>query len=214
MTELPADTFPGLRSRGATVTLLGVTQILAWGSSYYLPAVLAGAIASDTGWPLTLVVGGLSLGLVVAGLVSPAVGSRIGRGHGRIVLAASSFFLAAGLLCLGLANTAARLSRRMDHHRRRHGRRPLRRGLCRARHALRPRSKTHDHRAHLVRRIGKHRMLAAQRLPPRASWMARHVPRLCMHPARASRCPPTFFCFPRRARRTAERRGERSPAFA
>jgi MFS family permease len=106
VTELPAGTFPGLRSRGATVTLLGVTQILAWGSSYYLPAVLAGAIASDTGWPLTLVVGGLSLGLVVAGLVSPAVGSRIGRGHGRIVLAASSLFLAAGLFCLGLANSA------------------------------------------------------------------------------------------------------------
>jgi hypothetical protein len=38
----------------------GVAQILAWGSSYYLPAVLAKPIADDTGWPLTWVVGGLS----------------------------------------------------------------------------------------------------------------------------------------------------------
>lgn len=104
VTEFSAEPLPASRSRGATVTLLGITQILAWGSSYYLPAVLAGAIASDTGWPLTLVVGGLSLGLVVAGLVSPIVGDNIGRGHGRFVLAASAFFLAAGLLCLGLAN--------------------------------------------------------------------------------------------------------------
>ena len=90
-------------SRAATVTLLGITQILAWGSSYYLPAVLAAPIAAETGWPLALVVGGLSLGLVTAGLVSPAVGSRIGRGQGRWVLAASSLFLAIGLLCIGSA---------------------------------------------------------------------------------------------------------------
>lgn len=88
-------------SRGATVTLLGITQILAWGSSYYLPAVLAAPIAADTGWPLSLVVGGLSIGLVVAGLVSPMVGSRIGHGEGRRVLAASSAFLALGLACIG-----------------------------------------------------------------------------------------------------------------
>ena len=38
--------------------VLGLTQILAWGSSYYLPAVLAGPIARDTGWSLPWVVGG------------------------------------------------------------------------------------------------------------------------------------------------------------
>lgn len=92
-------------SRAATVTLLGVTQILAWGSSYYLPAVLAAPTSADTGWSLSLVVGGLSLGLVIAGLVSPAVGNWIGRGHGRWVLASSSLFLALGLLCLASAGT-------------------------------------------------------------------------------------------------------------
>jgi hypothetical protein len=103
--SLPADTSHRQSSRAATVTLLGVSQILAWGSSYYLPAVLAAPIAAETGWPLSLVVGGLSLGLVVAGIVSPVVGSRIGRGQGRWVLGASSLFLGVGLLCIGSATT-------------------------------------------------------------------------------------------------------------
>ena len=85
------------------VPALGVTQILAWGSSYYLPAVLAQPIAADTGWPLTWVVGGLSLGLLASGLASPLVGRLIHRHGGRPVLAASAVLLAAGLLGLALA---------------------------------------------------------------------------------------------------------------
>ena len=87
------------------ITALGVAQIFAWGSSYYLPAVLAKPIADDTGWPLAWVVGGLSLGLLVAGLVSPWVGRTIERRGGRPVLAASSVLLAAGLAALAVAQS-------------------------------------------------------------------------------------------------------------
>nr|WP_245337538.1 MFS transporter [Shinella sp. HZN7] len=80
-----------------------MTQILAWGSSYYLLAVLAQPIASDTGWPLAWVVGGLSLGLLVAGIVSPRVGDSIQRLGGRLVLATSAVFLALGLAGLALS---------------------------------------------------------------------------------------------------------------
>jgi MFS family permease len=90
--------------RGIVVTALGVTQILAWGSSYYLPAVLAQPIAADTGWPLPWVVGGLSLGLLAAGLISPRVGRAIERSGGRPVLASSSVLLAAGLAGMALAH--------------------------------------------------------------------------------------------------------------
>ena len=85
--------------------MLGVTQILAWGSSYYLPAVLAKPIAADTGWSLSWVVGGLSLGLLVAGLVSPWVGRAIARRGGRPVLAVSASLLAAGLSALAAAHS-------------------------------------------------------------------------------------------------------------
>ena len=93
---------PGARRR-TIIAALGLTQIFAWGCSYYLPAVLARPIAGDTGWPFAWVVGGLSLGLLAAGLVSPRVGRAIERHGGRPVLAASACLLAIGLVGLALA---------------------------------------------------------------------------------------------------------------
>ncbi len=75
------------------ISALGITQILAWGSSFYLPAVLAQPIAADTGWSLGWVVGGLSVGLLAAGLVAPRVGRTIDARGGRPVLMASSILL-------------------------------------------------------------------------------------------------------------------------
>lgn len=57
---------PGIRPQLVVVSAIGRGQILAWGSSYYLAAVLAKPIADNTGWPLLLVVGALSLGVIVA----------------------------------------------------------------------------------------------------------------------------------------------------
>jgi MFS family permease len=90
-------------SRPVTVAALGVAQILGWGSSFYFPAVLAGPIAADTGWSLFWVVGGTSVGLLVAGLISPRVGAVIDRRGGRPVLATSSLLYATGLAGLALA---------------------------------------------------------------------------------------------------------------
>ena len=90
-------------SRRAVIAALGVTQILAWGSTYYLPAVLAGPIARDTHWPLTWVVGGLSLGLLVAALISPRVGQTIEKHGGRGMLAASAVAIGLGQIGLALA---------------------------------------------------------------------------------------------------------------
>lgn len=93
---------PGAR-RWPVISALGIVQIFAWGSSYYLLAVFAGPIAAETGWPLSWVVGGLSLGLFVAGMASPRVGEAIRRHGGRPVLALSSILLAAGLLIFATA---------------------------------------------------------------------------------------------------------------
>ncbi|MDF2810737.1 MAG: transporter [Microvirga sp.] len=89
----------------AVITTLGITQILAWGSSFYLPAVLAKPIAAETGWSLGWVVGGLSVGLLAAGLVAPKVGRTIDAKGGRPVLTASSILLGAGLCTLALAHS-------------------------------------------------------------------------------------------------------------
>ncbi|MBZ9884422.1 MFS transporter [Mesorhizobium sp. CA10] len=96
-------TAPIAHNRRVLVTALGITQILAWGSSYYLPAVLAAPIARDTGWSFASVVAGLSCGLLLAGLVSPVTGRLIQRHGGRPVLAASSLLLAAAHSLLATA---------------------------------------------------------------------------------------------------------------
>ena len=86
---------------------MGITQILAWGSTYYLPAVLAAPIARDTGWSITSVVGGLSWGMLVAGATSPAVGRHIDRHGGRVAMALSSLLLAVGIATMGAAEDLA-----------------------------------------------------------------------------------------------------------
>jgi predicted MFS family arabinose efflux permease len=85
------------------VAALGVAQLIGWGTSFYFPGVLAAPIAADTGWPLSYIVGGVSLGLLVAGLVSPQVGRVIAARGGRPVLAASALLSAAGLALIGAA---------------------------------------------------------------------------------------------------------------
>jgi MFS family permease len=85
------------------VASVGIGQILAWSSSYYLSAVLPLPAAADTGWSPDWTVGALSIGLLVSGLVSPLVGRLIDRHGGRPVLAASALLIAVGLIVLAAA---------------------------------------------------------------------------------------------------------------
>jgi MFS family permease len=94
---------PSERTR--TVSALGVIQIFAWGSTYYLMAVLAGPMAADTGWSAGLLSAGVSLGLLVSGLAAPKVGRLIQASGGRGVLAGGMCLIAAGLVLLGSAET-------------------------------------------------------------------------------------------------------------
>jgi MFS family permease len=93
--------------QSVVITALGITQIFAWGCWYYLLVVLATPITTGTGWSLQWVVGGLSLGLLVAGPVSPVVGRAIQDYGGRPILAISSILLAAGLIAIGLSQNVA-----------------------------------------------------------------------------------------------------------
>ena len=93
--------------RHVVISALGMAQIFAWGTSFYFPAVFAGPIVRETAWPLEWVVGGTSLGLLVAGLISPKVGAVVDVHGGRPVLLTSSLCYAAGLSTIGLAPSLA-----------------------------------------------------------------------------------------------------------
>ncbi|OOG25926.1 hypothetical protein B1C78_05600 [Thioalkalivibrio denitrificans] len=94
-------------SHTATVLALGSTQTLAWGTTYYLPAILALPMAREFDIPASWVFGAFSAALVLAALFGPLAGRRIDRYGGRHVLAGSNVIFAFGLLVLGLAQDPA-----------------------------------------------------------------------------------------------------------
>src|SRR6266850_8258948 len=82
------------------VLVLGVTQILAWGAIFYPPVLTLPLIAAELGWSTTFVMGGFSLALLMAGLVSPLVGRLIDRHGGHRIMPVGSLLAALGLLAL------------------------------------------------------------------------------------------------------------------
>jgi MFS family permease len=91
------------------VIALGSAQTLAWGSTYYLPAILATPMARDIGVSNGFVYGAFSAALAVAAVLGPAAGRRIDRFGGRGVLTVSSLIFAAGLATLGSSQSAGTL---------------------------------------------------------------------------------------------------------
>ena len=88
---------------GGVALLLGIAQTLAWGSTYYLPAVLIPAVLPEFGADRLWVFGAFSLALLISGFAAPATGHAIERFGGRPVLILSSC-----VLSLGLARPASR----------------------------------------------------------------------------------------------------------
>jgi predicted MFS family arabinose efflux permease len=87
------------------VHALGITQITAWGTSYYCLGVLASPIARDTGWSRGQVYLGFTIALLAMGLVSTAVGRAIDRHGGRAVMSIGTVIVSASLLALSLVRT-------------------------------------------------------------------------------------------------------------
>ena len=91
--------------------VLGVTQILAWGTIFYTPVLIVPLIAAERGWSISFAMGGFSVGLLVAGLVSPFVGRSIDRFGGHVTMTIGSLIGALGLfLIVHAANPAAYLA--------------------------------------------------------------------------------------------------------
>jgi len=86
------------------VAVLGPSQLVCWGISYYLIGILGEPMAQDLGWSRTVVYGGFSWALLVMGVVSAAVGRAIDRHGGRPVMLVGSLTTALGCLVLATAH--------------------------------------------------------------------------------------------------------------
>ena len=80
--------------------VLGITQILTWGTIFYTPVLIVPLIAAERGWSISFAMGGFSIGLLVAGLVAPYVGRSIDRFGGHVVMALGSLTGALGLFLI------------------------------------------------------------------------------------------------------------------
>jgi MFS family permease len=94
---------PQGRRTAGVVAALGTAQTLAWGSTYYLPAVLAGPMAREFGVSPAWIFGAFSAALIVSALLGPAAGRAIDARGGRGVLALSNLVFAVGLVVMGTA---------------------------------------------------------------------------------------------------------------
>jgi MFS family permease len=79
------------------VPVLGVTQILAWGTIFYTPVLIVPLIAAERQWSIAFAMGGFSVGLLTAGLVAPYVGRSIDRYGGHVTMTIGSLIGALGL---------------------------------------------------------------------------------------------------------------------
>jgi MFS family permease len=82
------------------VPVLGITQILSWGTIYYTPVLIMPLIAQERGWSMSFAMGGFSVGLLVAGLTAPRIGHTIDRFGGHVTMTVGSLIGALGLLLI------------------------------------------------------------------------------------------------------------------
>lgn len=96
---------PARPSKLPIVLGLGTGQTLAFGTTLYLPAILAEPMAIELGIPPGWAFGAFSLALVFAAILGPSAGARIDQFGGRTILAISSLIFAAGLALLGMSDS-------------------------------------------------------------------------------------------------------------
>lgn len=89
-----------------TSLTLGLTQLIAWGSTFYLAAILAGPMAAELALTPARVFAAFSSALVLSGLVGPWAGRVIDRQGGRRMLMVSNGVFALGLVALARAEAA------------------------------------------------------------------------------------------------------------
>jgi len=93
------------------VPVLGVTQILSWGTIFYTPVLIVPLIAQERGWSMSFAMGGFSVALLVAGLIAPYVGRAVDRFGGHVTMTIGSLIGALGLaLIVHAAHPAAYLA--------------------------------------------------------------------------------------------------------
>lgn len=82
---------------------LALTRIIGWGSTFYSPSVLVGALDREIGLNAEIVFGGITILLITGALVAPAIGRILDREGTRRSMCVGAVICALGLAVLSLA---------------------------------------------------------------------------------------------------------------
>jgi predicted MFS family arabinose efflux permease len=78
------------------VACLSLTQIIGWGTTYYVPAVLGPAVADELGIRADLLFLGVTVMIALGGLLSPHIGRWLDRGSAARIMPLGSLLIALG----------------------------------------------------------------------------------------------------------------------
>jgi MFS family permease len=82
---------------------LGFTQIVGWGTTFLMPAVLGRHMGDDLGMPSEIVFSGITVMFAVGAIFSPGIGRLIDRTGARSIMAAGSVVYALSLAALAFS---------------------------------------------------------------------------------------------------------------
>src|SRR5690606_27511195 len=95
------------RRSAQTITVLAVTQLIGWGTSFEVLGVMGRIIAPELVLPNEVIFGGLTVMMIVSALAGPKVGRVLERHGAARVLALVALAFAAGLALLAVSTNAA-----------------------------------------------------------------------------------------------------------
>ncbi len=90
-----------------SIVVLGLTQMIGWGTTYYLPGVLGSTFERDLGLPAGMVFGSITIMLIASAFLAWPMGRIIDRRGARTIMPIGSLVLATGLVILAFADSAA-----------------------------------------------------------------------------------------------------------
>ncbi|MFW0700352.1 MFS transporter [Pantoea sp. R13S299] len=92
---------------GRSIFCIGMTQLINWGITFYMPGVFGTAIMAEKGWSPVVTFSGLTVAMLVMGLVSPLTGYVIARTGGRMMMMAGTFSITIGCFLMAITHSTA-----------------------------------------------------------------------------------------------------------
>lgn len=83
----------------------GISQLINWGISFYMPGTLAGAITSQSGWSSSFIYGGLTLAMLTMAVISPLIARILASLGGQRTLIIGTLLIASGCFAIALSTS-------------------------------------------------------------------------------------------------------------